>query len=196
MSAVVLLLLLQGPPPRPAPPRPGLSWQDADSFAQKIQAFEKHPRVPAPKESTFVTEGELNSYLNLTLAGKMPAGLRDLDLKLDKDRLQAQGQVDFDQIRQKMPQRSRFDPISLLGGRVGFELQGKLVTTQDGFGSMEVESARLGPVSLPVSFLAQCVLSLSKTPENPQGFDIQSPFRLPYSLRRVRVVPGRIVLDF
>src|SRR5215472_11953241 len=103
MSAAVLLLLLQAPPPRPAPLRAGLSWQDADSFAQKIVAFEKRPpRSAPPKESVFVTEGELNSYLNLTLAGKMPAGLRDVDLKLDKDRLQAQGQVDFDQIRQKM----------------------------------------------------------------------------------------------
>jgi hypothetical protein len=67
---------------------------------------------------------------------------------------------------------------------------------KDGFGQIEVDELRLGAVALPMSMLEQIVASSTRTPENPQGFDIHSPFRLPYALKRVRLEPGRAVLDF
>jgi hypothetical protein len=36
----------------------------------------------------------------------------------------------------------------------------------------------------------------TRKPDNPEGVDISAPFRLPYSVRRVRLEPGRAFLDF
>jgi hypothetical protein len=78
-----LLLIAAGPQaeraasaPRPAPTRPGLSWAAADALEAKLLDIErkapKARRVGAEPRSVEVTESELNSYLNLTLAPRSP----------------------------------------------------------------------------------------------------------------------------
>jgi hypothetical protein len=143
-----------------------------------------------------VTEAEINSYLNLMLAGRMPVGLADVAVHFDRDRLRLTGQVDLDQAKTHMAPMGALNPLSYLGGRVNVELQGKLLTQTDGFGSLDFELARLGPVTLPSSVVARCVAGATRTQQNPQGFDMLSPFRLPYALKKVRVQPGKAVLDF
>ena len=49
---------------------------------------------------------------------------------------------------------------------------------------------------VPISVLEQLVLSATKNDANPEGFDIHAPFRLPYSVNRLRLEPGRALLDF
>jgi hypothetical protein len=66
LSLALLLLGPQAPPPaeiRPAPPRAGLSWADADSLARKIQEVEDLLRAGkrVPKQTVQVTEAQLNS---------------------------------------------------------------------------------------------------------------------------------------
>jgi hypothetical protein len=190
-----VFLFQAAPPARPVPTRPGLSWADADAMAQAIEGFEKRPRS-APPGNVSVSDAELNSYLNLSLAGKLPAGLQNIDLHFDKDRIAATADVDFDQMRRTLPPMGSLNPLAYLGGKVGLVLKGKVVSPQPGFGSFEFEQARLGPVSLPTSILAQSVASFTKTPQNPQGFDVLSPFRLPYALKRIRLQPGHAVLEF
>jgi hypothetical protein len=183
------------PPNRPAPTRPGISWAEADSLERKLESFERRPRN-AVAGTVNVTEGELNSYLNLSLAGKLPGGLQNPEFHFDKDRIAVTADVDFDQVRRTLPPTSAMNPLSYLGGRLGLTLKGHMETRQEGFGSFEFEQARLGPVSLPTELLAQSVASFTKTPQNPQGFDILAPFRLPYSLKHVRLQTGHAVLEF
>jgi hypothetical protein len=40
------------------------------------------------------------------------------------------------------------------------------------------------------------VATATRSPRYPSGWDIHAPFRLPYSARRVRLEPGRAVLEF
>jgi len=47
-----------------------------------------------------------------------------------------------------------------------------------------------------VSFVEQIVASATRKPSNPEGFDIHAPFRLPYSVNRVRLETARAFLDF
>jgi hypothetical protein len=198
----VLLLLASAaaadPPPR-AVPRPGLSWAEAASLEGKLAAIEKQrdiaPRKSRP-ETVTITEAELNSYLNLTLAEKLPRELKDLDVRLEHERLQATGMVDLDKVKAKVAaSSSSWNPLMLMGGFVPVQLRGRLVN-RDGFGSIIWEDVRVNTWSLPVSLLEQMVASATRKADNPDGYDITAPFRLPYSVRRVRLEPGRAFLEF
>lgn len=195
--AFVLTLLGPGnsaPPPRPAPTRAGLSWTESDSLVRKLQAIESRQKAQGKRETVLVTEGELNSYLNLELAPKLPRGVSDLLVRLDRDRVFASGTVDLDQVQGKLS-NSRFSPLALLSGQVPVHIQGRLVNL-NGFGAIEWEDIRISSLSLPASVLGQLVASSTRDAENPEGVDIQAPFRLPHACQRLRLEPGRALLDF
>lgn len=195
-SLAVLLLLLAAPQAapaaRPAPARPGLSWEDADALARKIAEMERrfHGGKAAPAPTVQVTEAELNSYLNLSV--QMPPGVSAVDVRLEEANVAAKGLVDLDRVQGRPWGRG---PLSLLTGVVAVELKARL-GSQDGLGTLDIQEARLGALPIPVSLLEQLVASFTRTPEQPQGFDIRTPFRLPYAMRRVRLQPGRALLDF
>jgi len=185
--------------PRPVP-RPGLSWAEAEALDRKLTAIERQ-RVVAPRksrpETVTVTESELNSYLNLTMAEKLPKEVKDLQVRLlEHERLQANGLVDLDKVKAKVAATSSsWNPLLLMGGFVPVQLRGRLVN-RDGFGSIIWEDVQVNAWSLPISLLEQMVASATKKPDNPEGVDISAPFRLPYSVRRVRLEPGRAFLEF
>jgi len=170
----------------------------AETLERKIADFERRQRTGGAKVETIpVSEGELNSYLNLSPRLRLPEGLSDVEFLFERDQIGAKGQLDLDAVRGKTKVGSSpFDPLSLLSGRIPIEVNGRLKSEAEGFGAFEIQGVRLGPVSLPVSVLAEIVTSATRNAENPQGFDIRAPFRLPYSLKRVRIQPGRALLDF
>jgi len=170
----------------------------AETLERKIDVFERRQKTRGAKGETIpVSEGELNSYLNLSPRLRLPDGLSDVEFQFEREQIGATGQLDLDVMRGKAKIGSGpFDPLSLLSGRIPIEVSGRLRNEADGFGAFEIQGVRLGPVSLPVSVLAQIVASATRTPQQPQGFDIEAPFRLPYSLKRVRIQPGRALLDF
>lgn len=203
MGARLLFALLLAAPTwadeagRPVPPRPGLSWAEAESLGHKLEAIEKRKQAAGPRrpETVLVTEGELNSYLNLSYASQMPPGVTDVDVRIDYERIHAKGLVDLERVRGKVPPPSPWSPLAFLRGRVPVELKGRLLT-RDGFGTLEVEEAWIASLPVPMSFLEQIVTSATKKPSQPDGFDIHAPFRLPYAVNRVRLEVARAFLDF
>jgi hypothetical protein len=179
------------------PLRPGLSWAQAESLNKKFKAIEiQSQSVRARKaKSVLVTQGELNSYLNLTYAAQMPPGITDVDVRFDPERIHAKGMVDLERVRGKVPPPSPWSPLAYLKGKVPVELKGRL-QTRDGFGTIQVEEAWIGSLPVPMSFVEQIVASATKKASNPEGFDIHAPFRLPYSVNRVRLETSRAFLDF
>jgi hypothetical protein len=182
--------------PRPAPPRPGLSWDEADSLARKLAAIETRPRAARRQAERFlVTEGELNSYLLLTLAPEIPPAVADLEVHLEPgDRLSASALVDLDAVRSQIRLEGAFNPLSLLTGRVPIELRGRL-ENGDGIGVLDLEDVRMGGLKLPRPLLAQLVASSTRSARNPEGFDIDAPFRLPWEVKRVRIDAGQATLE-
>jgi hypothetical protein len=169
------------------------------SLERKLLDFEARQRRRQVKNETIpVSEGELNSYLNLSPDLKLPEGLSDVQFRLEREQIDAKAALDLDLVRgkAKLGSGSPLDPLTLLSGTIPIEVRGRLKNEDEGFGAFEIQDVRLGPVPLPVSVLAQIVASATRTPQVPQGFDIQAPFRLPYALKRVRVQPGRALLDF
>jgi len=187
------------PAARPVPPRPGLTWEAADALDRRLKAIESaykaRRRISTP--SVVVLQAELNSWVNLTLAPQLPPGVSDLDLLLEKDRVTAKGIVDLDKLPVKQAAgASAWNPINYLSGRVAVELRGRLTTPEVGFGSFEAEEVRLATFPIPPSVVAQAVARSTKSAQHPEGFDILAPFRLPYAAKRVRLQPGKALLEF
>jgi len=197
--AVVALLLGQAAPPKGDPVRPpapaGLSWDDADWVSETVARVEKRLGAgkPASRQTLAVTERQINSYVNLALAAKIPPGLSGLDLDLQKDRLIARGMLDLDRVKSKIPQGAGL--LAFLSGTVPVELRGRF-SSADGSGRVEVEEALVAGISLPPGVLAQIVSQSTRSAKRPQGFDILAPFPLPFTARHVRLEPGRALVDF
>jgi len=182
----------------PTAPRNGpLSWDQANSLTRKLEAIEKRRIEKNRKPQTvLLTQGEVNSYLNLSYADKLPKGLRDVEVRLDRDRILAKGLVNIDRVKGRVGERGgSLGPLSFLSGDVPVEITGKL-TAKDGFGVVVWETVYLSSMRVPTSVLGQLVLSATKSDSHPEGVDITAPFRLPYSVNRLRLEPGRALLDF
>jgi hypothetical protein len=179
--------------PRAAPP--GLSWEEADALGRKLLALDERrkARRDAARETVTVSEGEINSYLNLK--ARVPDGISRLVVHIESERVAATAVVDVDRLQGK-PASASWSPFALASGPVQVALKGRLVSREEGFAAVELEEARLGALPVPAAVVAQLVAAATKGPANPEGIDIFSAFRLPYSMRRVRLVPGRALLDF
>ena len=187
-------VLAQDPP---ASTVPGLSWSLSQSLDRKLQDIERRKRQGVKKaETILVTEAEVNSYLNLTYAPQLPPGVSDLEVRLDRERIYAKGLVDLERVNtKKKVDTSSFSMLSLLSGRVPVTLAGRF-QNRDGFGTIEWQEITIASLPMPISMLEQMVQSSTKTAKQPEGFDIHAPFRLPYALTRIRLEPGRALLDF
>lgn len=201
LGLAALLLAQAVPAPRGGsvrPPAPaGLSWEDADFVAQTVARVERRLSAgkPASRETIVVTERQLNSWVNLSLASKIPEGLSGLQVGLLKDRLVARGTLDLDRVKAKVPQGLGAGLLAFLSGAVPVELRGRF-SSAEGTGRVEVEEALVGGISLPPTLLAQIVGQSTRSAKKPEGFDILSPFPLPFTASRVRLEPGRALVDF
>ena len=198
---LVALLLGQAAPPKGDPVRPpapaGLSWEDADWVAETLARIERRLGAgkPASRQTIVVTERQLNSWVNLSLAAKIPPGLSGFELGLQKDRLVARGMLDLDRVKSKVPPGAGAGLLAFLSGSVPVELRGRF-SSAEGSGKVEVEEALVAGISLPPALVAQIVSQSTRSAKRPQGFDILSPFALPFTARRVRLEPGRALVDF
>ncbi len=198
MLGVLLLALVSADEPGVTGAPVRLSWQDAQSLVSKLQSIERHHQLPPPRprRTVTVTEGELNSYLNLALASKMPRGVSDVRVRLEPERLEAQALIDLERVRGETKSSGiSLNPLMLLSGQVPLYLRGRF-QNKDGFGTIEWEEVRLSSVPVPISLLGQLVASSTKGQRYPEGWDIHAPFRLPYSARRIRLEDGQAYLDF
>jgi hypothetical protein len=179
-------------PPAPA----GLSWDDSDALSTTVARVERRLRSgrPPAKGTLVVTERQLNSYVNLELGPRIPAGVTDLRLSLVPDGLGARAMVDLDRVKSKTPGGAA-GLISLLSGTVPVQLRGRLAAV-NGKGLIQVEEATVGGISLPPALVAQLVALSTRSAARPQGFDIQAPFPLPWGARQVRLETGRALIDF
>ncbi len=197
--ALLLAAQATGPSPdmRPAPSRPGLSWEEADSVARLLRRIDRRLRSgrAASRDTIVVTEGQLNSFVNLTLAEKIPPEMSDLELRCLQDGLAARARLDLDRLRAKIPEGGAASLLSMLTGVVPVELSGR-VDSAEGLFRVELEEVLIGGVSLPPALLAQIVSLATRNEEHPRGLDITAPVALPWTARQVRVRPGRALVDF
>jgi hypothetical protein len=170
-----------------------LTKQEADRFQAKLGRIlvqgKSVPAKAAQARSTPVTDAEVNSYLRFDAKDQVPVGILEPTLNaLGNGRVAGRAVVDLDAVR-KQKQRGWLDPVGYLSGRLPVTATGTL-TTKDGKGQFQLESAEISGVTVPKGVLQELLTFYSKTPENPTGINMDAPFELPSRIREIRVGTG------
>ena len=172
----------------------GPSRADAESLKRKVTGITEFSARPTkqPRRTT-VTEDEVNAYLTYDALDQLPTGVVEPAVTVvGPGRVTGRAVVDLDAVRKQKP-RSLLDPMNFASGRLPVTATG-ILKTSNGVGTLQFESASLGPVPIPKVILQEIVSYYSRTPENPAGIDLDAPFALPARIREIQVEPGRAVV--
>jgi hypothetical protein len=173
-----------------------LSQEDGNRLQAKIDAIVKNAAADPPKPRNFsIAEREANSYLAFNLKEKIPKGLAEPEITMIGDgALAARVLVDMDEVKRRRQSRSVVDPLNYLSGQVPLNARG-LLRTREGRGQFYLRSADIAGVPLPKQLLQELVGFFSRTPQNPNGFDIDAPFDLPSKIREISVRAGEALVS-
>ncbi len=172
-----------------------LSKQDADRFQTKLSRMVEFANAPRgrtapPARSIEVSDSEVNSYLRYHAQGDIPAGIVEPVLTaLGNGRVGGRAIVDLDAVR-RQKKRGWLDPLGYLTGRLPVTATGTL-STKNGVGRFQLESAELSGVTIPKAVLQELVSYYSQTPDKPSGINMDDPFELPARIREIKVGSGR-----
>jgi hypothetical protein len=176
-----------------APP----SKSDAATLRQKIAAVVEAGATPqrqAEARRTTVTQNEVNAYLAYDAAPDLPAGVVNPSVTiLGGGRLSGSAIVDLDAVRKANPSAGMLDPTSYLTGRLPITATGVLTTT-NGTGRFQIESAAIGSVPVPKVVLQQIVSYYTRTPDRPGGIGLDEPFALPARISEIQVQRGQAII--
>ena len=170
--------------------------RDADGLEKKLHVIVgRGDQKPAPTKPlrTSISEREVNSYFKFQGKDHLPVGVLDPTIVIaDGTRLEARALVDLAAVR-KANERTWPVLLSWVSGVVEVRAAAK-ARAANGFGQLELESATLGGVPIPKSFLQMIVSHYSATAENPNGFNLDQPFELPHQIRQVELQRGAAVI--
>jgi hypothetical protein len=169
--------------------------QQSELFKKKITVIVQTGSKPTSRpQRTAVTENEVNAYLRYDAAPDIPVGVVDPAVTIfGAGRVAAPAVVYFYNIRTQQNPTSMLDLSSYLTGRVPITATG-LLKTANGIGRLEFEAATVGGVPLPKFLLQQIVSYYSRTPEQPNGINLDDPFALPVRIREIQVERGQAII--
>ena len=173
--------------------QPRLTKADGERFQTKLTRIVTIANTPRSAkraaESTTVSDVEVNAYLRYHAQDQIPVGIVEPLLNAHGNGIvSGRAIVDLDAVR-KQRQRGWLDPMGYLTGRLPLTARGRL-TTQNGIGRFELESAELSGVTVPKTLVQELLSFYSATPETPNGINMDDPFELPAQIREIRVAPG------
>ena len=174
---------------------PAVSKRDAEALRQKVATITAQAERPAKQvRRTTITENEVNAYLAYDSKEQLPAGVVEPSLAiLGTGRVSGRAVVDLDAVRSSKPSRSMLDPMNYLSGRVPVTATGTL-TTQNGTGRFQLESAAVASVPIPKILLQEIVSYYTKSAEKPSGIGLDDPFALPARIREIQVERGQAII--
>lgn len=172
-----------------------LSKEQGDRLERKIEEIAKNGSAePVRSKRTPASELEVNSYLNFNLKDKIPRGLTNPQITIVGDgQLAGRVFVDMDDFKNQRKSAGILDPLNYISGQVPVTARGVL-RTQEGKGRFQLASAEILGFPLPKPLLQELVTFFSRTPENPNGFNIDAPFNLPAKIREIAVNRGEAVV--
>lgn len=181
------VLAAQNPPVTPA---------EAGQFHQKmLQIMQQAEKPPSTTERrTTFSEGEVNSYLVYRFGETLPVGVTEPSVDIiGQGRLGGRAVVDLDAVRKAKSSGGWFDPTAYLTGKLPVTATGML-TTRNGVGQFQLESAYISGVPIPKTFLQEIVTYYTRNEQTPNGIKLDDPFELPARIQRIDVEQGRAVV--
>jgi hypothetical protein len=167
--------------------------QEADRFQGKLLRIVEVGNRPsaraARQQVTQLTDAEVTAFLRHHARDQVPVGIVDPTLiALGEGRVGGRAVVDLDAVRAQK-QRGWLDPLSYMTGKLPLSATGRLVT-QAGVGRFQLESAEISGVAVPKTLLQELLTYYSRTPDDPDGINMDDPFELPSRIREIRVGKG------
>jgi len=170
------------------------SRRDADLLKQKVATIQLGAKSAGQLRRTTVTQDEVNAYFALDAHNDLPVGVVEPSVTiLGTGRLSGRAVVDLDAVRRSKNPTSLLDPATYLTGRLPITAVGVL-TTGNGVGRFQFESATVGGIPLPKSLLQEIVSYYSRTPGSPDGVNLDDPFNLPARIREIQVERGQAII--
>jgi hypothetical protein len=164
--------------------------QQAAAFEAKMNAIIARGEARPTGYRTEFAGDEVNAYLQFRLSSQLPNGVAEPSVSLhDQGRLSGRAIVDLDGIRQKSS-GGWFDPTAYVGGKLPVTAAGTLKTA-DGRGQFVLESAEISGVPIPKTLLQEVVSFYTKSPNLPNGVNLDAPFDLPSGIRQIDVVTNK-----
>jgi hypothetical protein len=194
LSASFVAMLLAGLTTVALVALPAPSRADAESLRRKVTGITDFGARPTPQpHRTIVTEQEVNAFLAFDAGDQLPAGVVDPAITIiGTGRVSGRAMVDLDAVRKQKP-RGLLDPLNYATGRLQVTATGVL-TTSNGMGMIELQSASLGALPVPKVILQEIVGYYSRTTERPAGIDLDAPFALPARIREIQVQAGQAIV--
>ncbi|HXE79346.1 MAG TPA: hypothetical protein VNK41_01220 [Vicinamibacterales bacterium] len=171
-----------------------LSREHADQLVRKISVIALHGLSTQPESrKTTITEQEVNSYLAFHARKQLPAGVLDPTVTImPAGRLTGRAIVDLDAVRKAREAAGQTAPM-LMTGRLPVQAAGVL-KTGNGMGRFELQQAWIGGIPIPKTLLEQIVAYYTRTPDMPDGIDLDAPFELPSAIREIRTSQGAAII--
>jgi hypothetical protein len=175
------------------------SREDADRFHSKLIRIVEFGSTPVPRgraatpQTIEISDAEVTAYLRFHAQDQIPVGIVEPTLTaLGSGRVGGRAIVDLDAVR-KQKERGWLDPMGYLTGRVPLVVTGTLTTNQ-GMGRFQLEAAEISGMTIPKTILQELLTFYSRTPEDPDGINIDDPFELPSRIREIKVGTARATI--
>src|SRR5262245_53693593 len=174
-----------------------LTKQDSESLQRKLAAIEARGGQPPTNGTkplrTSLSEREVNAYFKYEGKTHLPTGVVDPQITIaENGQVEAKAVVDMDAVR-KAQSNMLLDLIAAFTGSVEVRAAGRLQTA-DGKGTLAIDRTTVGGLPVPKSMLQSIVSHYSKSPDLPDGFNLDKPFDLPASIRSVETQRGNAVI--
>jgi hypothetical protein len=171
-----------------------LSQRSSDALQRKILGIQQYAGTTlAGSRLTPVTEAELNSYIRFSLAPQIPTGVVEPYVAIvGGGQVRGRAVVDLDLVR-KAKTRGWLDPLAYLSGRVPVTAAGSL-TAADGKARLELSETTISGVAVPLAVLQELVGFYSRSPNYPNGVDLDEPFDLPARIKEIHVEAGQAIV--
>ncbi|MFB3854569.1 MAG: hypothetical protein ACE148_12190 [Vicinamibacterales bacterium] len=172
-----------------------LSKLDGERFEKKLALIVRQAEIrPGAVRRTAITENEVNAYFAHQGRDLVPAGIVEPHVTIVGDgRLAGRAIVDLDAVRKKQSSGGWFDLTSYLTGRLPIAATGVL-RTRNGVAWLDVQAVQVAGVTVPKQLLQQLVTHYSRTPDMPEGLNLDDPFSLPAGIREILVRRGEAVI--